>query len=113
MNHSELIQAIKEIAQSLGDSALGAKALEVELEITRILKEKGEADHRWMRMRSVNDRIAHEVGNALVPLDTHGQLFPTKMDEPQFRDSLRLALSQNVKRILQLTRFLRLSRGLL
>jgi nitrogen fixation/metabolism regulation signal transduction histidine kinase len=49
------------------------------------------------------DRLAHEVGNALVPLSTHQQLLAEKFKDPEFRGSLDFALSETVKRVSRLT----------
>ena len=54
-------------------------------------------------VKSMADRLAHEVGNALVPLSTHQQLLGEKFKDPEFRASLDLALSETVKRISRLT----------
>jgi signal transduction histidine kinase/DNA-binding NarL/FixJ family response regulator len=48
------------------------------------------------------DRLAHEVGNALVPLSTHQQLLGEKFKDPEFRASLDLAMSDGVKRVSRL-----------
>lgn len=48
------------------------------------------------------DRLAHEVGNALVPLSTHQQLLGEKFKDPEFRSSLDLAMSDSVKRVSRL-----------
>jgi nitrogen-specific signal transduction histidine kinase/DNA-binding NarL/FixJ family response regulator len=49
------------------------------------------------------DRLAHEVGNALVPLSTHQQLLSEKFKDPEFRASLDIAMSDSVKRVSRLT----------
>jgi signal transduction histidine kinase len=48
------------------------------------------------------DRLAHEVGNALVPLSTHQQLLADKYRDAEFRASLDIALADGVKRISRL-----------
>jgi nitrogen-specific signal transduction histidine kinase/DNA-binding NarL/FixJ family response regulator len=48
------------------------------------------------------DRLAHEVGNALVPLSTHQQLLSEKFKDPEFRASLDVAMSDSVKRVSRL-----------
>ena len=45
------------------------------------------------------DRLAHEIGNALVPVSTHQQLLSTRHKDPEFRLSLETALANSVKRI--------------
>ena len=54
-------------------------------------------------MKSMADRLAHEVGNALVPLSTHQQLLGERYKDPEFRVSLDLTLSESVKRVSRLT----------
>jgi signal transduction histidine kinase/DNA-binding NarL/FixJ family response regulator len=53
-------------------------------------------------VRTMADRLAHEVGNALVPLSTHQQLLSDKFRDPEFRTSLDHALADSVKRISRL-----------
>jgi signal transduction histidine kinase len=53
-------------------------------------------------VRTMADRLAHEVGNALVPLSTHQQLLADKFRDPEFRASLDHALADGVKRISRL-----------
>lgn len=48
------------------------------------------------------DRLAHEIGNALVPLSTHQQLLSEKFKDPEFRASLDVAMSDGVKRVSRL-----------
>jgi len=48
------------------------------------------------------DRLAHEIGNALVPISTHHQLLGEKFKDPEFRDSLDHALGEGVKRVTRL-----------
>ncbi|HEU5395547.1 MAG TPA: ATP-binding protein [Verrucomicrobiae bacterium] len=53
-------------------------------------------------IRSMADRMAHEIGNALVPLSTHQQLLAEKFKDKEFRDSLDHALADSVKRVTRL-----------
>lgn len=53
-------------------------------------------------VKTMADRLAHEVGNALVPLATHQQLLADKYKDPEFRASLDVALADGVKRISRL-----------
>lgn len=53
-------------------------------------------------IRSMADRLAHEVGNAMVPLSTHQQLLADKYKDPEFRASLDAALADGVKRVSRL-----------
>lgn len=53
-------------------------------------------------VKTMADRLAHEVGNAMVPLSTHQQLLAEKYKDPEFRASLDSALADGVKRVTRL-----------
>ena len=53
-------------------------------------------------VRTMADRLAHEIGNAMVPLSTHQQLLAEKIDDREFRESLNHALGDGVKRVTRL-----------
>lgn len=53
-------------------------------------------------VKSMAEHIAHEIGNALVPISTHQQLFKDSAGDPEFQESLGDALSKGVKRITRL-----------
>jgi signal transduction histidine kinase len=53
-------------------------------------------------VKTMADRLAHEVGNAMVPLSTHQQLLADKYKDPEFRASLDTALADGVKRVTRL-----------
>lgn len=53
-------------------------------------------------IKTMADRLAHEVGNAMVPLSTHQQLLSEKYRDPEFRASLDVALADGVKRVTRL-----------
>ncbi|MSU63561.1 MAG: response regulator [Pedosphaera sp.] len=53
-------------------------------------------------IRSMADRLAHEIGNAMVPLSTHQQLLGEKYKDPEFRSSLNVAMADGVKRVSRL-----------
>lgn len=50
-------------------------------------------------IKSMADRLAAEVGNALVPISTHQQLLKDQYLDPDFRESLDVALRDGCKRI--------------
>lgn len=50
------------------------------------------------------ERLAHEIGNAVVPLSTHQQLFAQKYRDVEFRASLNDALSDGVRRVSRLVK---------
>ena len=53
-------------------------------------------------VKSMADRLTHEIGNAMVPLSTHQQLLADKWKDPEFRASLDVALADGVKRVTRL-----------
>ncbi|HEX9046804.1 MAG TPA: ATP-binding protein, partial [Verrucomicrobiae bacterium] len=53
-------------------------------------------------VRTMADRLAHEIGNAMVPLSTHQQLLAEKFADAEFRESLDHALAGGVKRVSRL-----------
>jgi nitrogen-specific signal transduction histidine kinase/CheY-like chemotaxis protein len=53
-------------------------------------------------VKTMADRLAHEIGNALVPLSTHQQLLAEKFKDKEFRESLDHALADGVKRVSRL-----------
>lgn len=53
-------------------------------------------------VKTMADRLAHEIGNALVPLSTHQQLLGERFKDAEFRASLDVALADGVKRISRL-----------
>ncbi|MCL4179806.1 MAG: hybrid sensor histidine kinase/response regulator [Verrucomicrobia bacterium] len=59
-------------------------------------------------VRQMADRLAHEVGNAMVPLSTHQQLFTKKYSDAEFRGSLDNALTEGVRRVSRLINQMRL-----
>ena len=48
-------------------------------------------------------RFAHEIRNSLVPLTTHQQLFDAEINNAEFRDSLKAALTRETQRIQRFT----------
>jgi len=68
--------------------------LEIEAENLRLVK-------------SMADRMAHEIGNTMVPLSTHQQLLAEKYQDPEFRASLGHALGDGVKRVTRLVNQMR------
>lgn len=58
-------------------------------------------------VRTMADRMAHEIGNALVPIAAHQQLLAEKYKDPEFRVSLSDALADGVKRVSRLSNQMR------
>ena len=67
------------------------KQLEIETSSLRLVK-------------NMSERLAHEIGNALVPLATHEQLLSQKYDDEEFRESLTATMTDGVKRISRLAK---------
>ena len=83
------------------DSALPASALLVlddQTQSEQLRKLEIEASNLRM-VKTMADRLAHEVGNAMVPLSTHQQLLAEKYRDAEFRASLDTALAEGVKRV--------------
>jgi signal transduction histidine kinase len=59
-------------------------------------------------VRQMADRLAHEIGNAMVPLSTHQQLFAKKYNDAEFRASLDNAMTEGVRRVSRLINQMRL-----
>jgi signal transduction histidine kinase len=53
-------------------------------------------------VKTMADRLTHEIGNAMVPLSTHQQLLADKWKDEEFRASLNVALADGVKRVTRL-----------
>lgn len=53
-------------------------------------------------VKTMADRLTHEVGNAMVPLSTHQQLLMDKWKDPEFRASLNVAMADGVSRVTRL-----------
>jgi nitrogen-specific signal transduction histidine kinase/CheY-like chemotaxis protein len=53
-------------------------------------------------IKSMADRLAHEIGNAMVPISTHQQLLGEKFKDKEFRESLDQALAEGVRRVSRL-----------
>jgi nitrogen-specific signal transduction histidine kinase len=50
-------------------------------------------------IHSMADRLAAEIGNAIVPLSLHYQLFDERIKELDFRKTLKTALADSLKRV--------------
>jgi signal transduction histidine kinase len=53
-------------------------------------------------VQQMAERLAHEIGNAVLPISTHQQLMKERMDDPDFQQSLADALEEGVKRVSRL-----------
>ncbi|HEY4417332.1 MAG TPA: ATP-binding protein [Verrucomicrobiae bacterium] len=87
-----------------GTSALPSSALLTADDLTQTERlRRLELEAANLRLiRTMADRLAHEIGNAMVPISTHHQLLGEKLDDPEFRLSLDTALGEGVKRVSRL-----------
>jgi signal transduction histidine kinase len=53
-------------------------------------------------VQQMAERLAHEIGNAVVPISTHKQLFKERIADPEFQQSLAGAMEEGVKRVSRL-----------
>ena len=53
-------------------------------------------------IKAMAEHLAHEIGNAVVPISTHQQLLKDQIGDPDFQESLGAALASGVKRISRL-----------
>ncbi len=58
-------------------------------------------------VKTMAERLTHEIGNAMVPLSTHQQLLADKWKDAEFRASLNVALADGVKRVTRLVNQMR------
>ena len=85
-------------------SVLPASALLMAEDLTQAEQlQKLELEAANLRLvTTMADRLAHEIGNALVPLSTHQQLLKEKYKDPEFKASLEVALADGIKRVSRL-----------
>lgn len=94
--HSITILPFRRAGAASADSALLVVEDHTQAEQLRRL----ESEAASLRLiKSMADRIAHEVGNAMVPLSTHQQLLGERYRDAEFRTSLDQALTEGVKRV--------------
>jgi signal transduction histidine kinase/DNA-binding NarL/FixJ family response regulator len=53
-------------------------------------------------VQQMAERLAHEIGNAVVPISTHQQLLHDRGADPDFQASLAAAMEEGVKRVSRL-----------
>ncbi|HEX3989159.1 MAG TPA: ATP-binding protein, partial [Verrucomicrobiae bacterium] len=53
-------------------------------------------------VQQMAERLAHEIGNAVVPISTHQQLLEERINDPDFQKSLAEAMEDGVKRVSRL-----------
>ncbi len=92
-----------------GDSTVPVSALLTADDLTQAEQlQRLEVEAANLRLiRAMADRLAHEVGNAMVPLSTHQQLLGEKFKDREFRESLDRAMADSVKRVTRLVNQMR------
>jgi len=71
-----------------------------------------EVETRNLRLvRSMAERLAAEIGNAMVPIAVHQQLISERFKDPDFRTALDKALAEGVKRVDRLVHQMRYLAG--
>lgn len=87
----------------LADAAAPSAALAAIEDHTQIeAAKKSEIERENRRLITlIAEKFAHEIRNALVPINTHRQLLPTEFAREEFRASLRQTLDQETLRILR------------
>jgi nitrogen-specific signal transduction histidine kinase len=103
-NSPGTVYSISVVPFQRGNSALPSSALLTADDLTQAEQlRKLELEAGNLRLvRTMADRLAHEIGNAMVPISTHHQLLGEKFNDPEFRDSLDLAMGEGVKRVSRL-----------
>ncbi len=103
-NSPETIYSVSVVPFQHGDSPLPVSALLTADDLTQAEQlQRLEVETANLRLiKSMADRLAHEVGNAMVPLSTHQQLLAEKFKDKEFRDSLDHAMADGVKRVTRL-----------
>lgn len=103
-NSPGTIYTISVVPFQRGGSAVPVSALLTADDLTQTEQlQKLEVEAANLRLiKSMADRLAHEIGNAMVPLSTHQQLLAEKFKDKEFRESLDHALSDGVKRVTRL-----------
>ncbi len=103
-NSPGTIYSITVVPFQQGNSALPISALLTADDLTQADQlRRLEVEAANLRLiKSMSDRLAHEIGNALVPLSTHQQLLAEKYRDKEFRESLDQALADGVKRVTRL-----------
>lgn len=99
-----LIYRVSVVPFQHGNSALPGSVLLTADDLTQAEQlRRLEVEAANLRLvRKMADRMAHEIGNAMVSISTHQQLLGEKFDDPEFRESLDTALAGGVKRISRL-----------
>ena len=103
-NSPGTVYSVSVVPFQRGDSAVPVSALLTADDLTQAEQLRHlEIETANLRLvKSMADRLAHEIGNTMVPLSTHQQLFAEKYRDKEFRESLDRALADGVKRVTRL-----------
>lgn len=103
-NSPETLYNISVVPFQRGDSPVPVSALLTAEDITQTEHlRRLEVEAANLRLiKAMADRLAHEIGNAMVPLSTHQQLLAEKYGDKEFRKSLNQAMADGVKRVTRL-----------
>ncbi|MGA2853071.1 MAG: ATP-binding protein [Verrucomicrobiota bacterium] len=103
-NSPGTIYSISVVPFQRGDSAVPVSALLTADDLTQTEQlQRLEVEAANLRLiKAMADRLAHEVGNAMVPLSTHQQLLGEKFHDKEFRESLDHTMADGVKRVTRL-----------
>jgi signal transduction histidine kinase/CheY-like chemotaxis protein len=95
------------------DSAVPASALLIVEDRTQTEQlQRLEVEAKNLRLvRSMAERLAAEIGNAMVPIAVHQQLIAERFKDPEFRAALDKALAEGVKRVDRLVHQMRYLAG--
>lgn len=96
---------VKVVSLSETTGELPQPVIAVVDDFTQVLSaQRAEIEASNLRLTTlIAKRFAHEIRNSLVPLNTHEQLFETEYDQPDFRASLKSALTRETSRIQRFT----------
>jgi signal transduction histidine kinase/DNA-binding NarL/FixJ family response regulator len=95
------------------DSTVPASALLIVEDRTQTEQlQRLEIEAKNLRLvRSMAERLAAEIGNAMVPIAVHQQLISERFKDPEFRVALDKALAEGVKRVDRLVHQMRYLAG--
>jgi signal transduction histidine kinase/CheY-like chemotaxis protein len=103
-NASGTVYSINVVPFQRGNAAVPVSALLTAEDLTQTEQfQKLEIEAENLRLvKTMADRMAHEIGNTMVPISTHQQLLAEKYNDEEFRESLNHALAGGVKRVTRL-----------
>lgn len=112
--HSVFSASIVPIRSSKGERTSGGNTALLVMEDQTQSEQLQKLEVEAANLRLVNnmaDRLAAEIGNAIMPLSVHHQLLPERFKDDEFRSSLDSALGSSVKRVSRLASQMRFIYG--